>query len=126
MPIKGEDLAGPGGSEYHSRVRDPASGHRPRRRENRDREQKLLHGLFYVAHDCLIGDHVVLANGAALAGHITIEDHAIIGALSGVHQFCRVGTYAFISGLTGVSLDIPPYMLAAGTRPNSSDSIPWA
>ncbi len=70
----------------------------------------------HVAHDCLIGDHVVLANGAALAGHITIEDHAIIGALSGVHQFCRVGAYAFISGLTGVSLDIPPYMLAAGDR----------
>jgi UDP-N-acetylglucosamine acyltransferase len=70
----------------------------------------------HVAHDCLIGDHVVLANGAALAGHIVIEDHAIIGALSGVHQFCRVGTHAFISGLTGVSLDIPPFMLAAGDR----------
>ena len=70
----------------------------------------------HVAHDCLIGDHVVLANGAALAGHIVIEDHAIIGALSGIHQFCRVGTHAFISGLTGVSLDIPPYMLAAGDR----------
>jgi UDP-N-acetylglucosamine acyltransferase len=70
----------------------------------------------HVAHDCHIGNQVVMANGAALGGHILIEDHAIIGALSAVHQFCRVGTHAFISGLTGVSLDIPPYMLAAGNR----------
>ena len=70
----------------------------------------------HVAHDCQIGDHVTLANCAALAGHIVIEDHAFIGGLSAIHQFCRVGTHAYISGLTGVSLDIPPYMLAAGDR----------
>jgi len=70
----------------------------------------------HVAHDCTIGNQVILANGATLAGHIMIEDYATIGGLSAVHQFCRIGTYAFISGLTGVSLDIPPYMLAAGDR----------
>lgn len=70
----------------------------------------------HVAHDCNIGSQVVMANGAALGGHILIEDHAIIGALSAVHQFCRIGTHAFISGLTGVSLDIPPFMLASGSR----------
>jgi UDP-N-acetylglucosamine acyltransferase len=70
----------------------------------------------HVAHDCNIGNQVVLANGATLAGHIVIEDHAIIGGLSAIHQFCRVGTHAFISGLTGVTLDIPPYMLASGSR----------
>jgi len=70
----------------------------------------------HVAHDCNIGNQVILANGATLAGHITIEDYATIGGLSAVHQFCRIGTHAFISGLTGVSLDIPPYMLAAGDR----------
>jgi UDP-N-acetylglucosamine acyltransferase len=70
----------------------------------------------HVAHDCQLGNYVVMANGATLAGHITIEDHAVIGGLSAVHQFCRVGTHAFISGLTGVSLDIPPYMLASGGR----------
>ncbi|MEW6375449.1 MAG: acyl-ACP--UDP-N-acetylglucosamine O-acyltransferase [Thermodesulfobacteriota bacterium] len=70
----------------------------------------------HVAHDCNIGNQVVLANGATLAGHILIEDHAIIGGLSAIHQFCRVGTHAFISGLTGVTLDIPPYMLASGSR----------
>jgi UDP-N-acetylglucosamine acyltransferase len=70
----------------------------------------------HVAHDCQIGNQVVMANGATLAGHILIEDHAIIGGLSAVHQFCQIGTHAFLSGLTGVSLDIPPYMLASGSR----------
>jgi len=70
----------------------------------------------HVAHDCKIGNQVILANGATLAGHILIEDHAIIGGLSAVHQFCRIGTHAFVSGMTGVPLDIPPYMLASGNR----------
>lgn len=70
----------------------------------------------HVAHDCQIGHQVVMANGATLAGHIVIEDYAVIGGLAAVHQFCRVGAHAFISGLTGVVLDIPPYMLAAGAR----------
>jgi UDP-N-acetylglucosamine acyltransferase len=70
----------------------------------------------HVAHDCQIGNQVVLANGATLAGHILIEDYAIIGGLSAIHQFCRIGTHAFISGLTGVTLDIPPYMLSSGSR----------
>jgi UDP-N-acetylglucosamine acyltransferase len=70
----------------------------------------------HVAHDCKIGNQVVMANGATLAGHIQIEDHATIGGLSAVHQFCQIGTHAFLSGLTGVSLDIPPYTLASGSR----------
>jgi UDP-N-acetylglucosamine acyltransferase len=70
----------------------------------------------HVAHDCQIGNQVFLYNGAALAGHIMIEDNAIIGALSGIHQFCRIGAYAMISGITGVVQDVPPYMLAAGNR----------
>ena len=53
----------------------------------------------HVAHDCQIGNHVVLANGATLAGHILIEDYAIIGGLSAVHQFCQIGTHAFILSL---------------------------
>jgi UDP-N-acetylglucosamine acyltransferase len=70
----------------------------------------------HVAHDCQIGNQVVLVNGATLGGHIMIQDHAIISGLSAVHHFCRIGTHAFVSGLTGVSLDIPPYTLAAGNR----------
>jgi len=78
--------------------------------------QNFFMAYSHVAHDCQIGNQVILANGAALAGHIRIEDHAVIGGLSAVHQFCQIGTHAFISGLTAVTLDIPPYMLAAGNR----------
>jgi len=70
----------------------------------------------HVAHDCQIGNQVVMANGATLAGHILIEDFAIIGGLSAIHQFCRVGAYAIIGGITGVILDIPPYTKAQGDR----------
>ena len=70
----------------------------------------------HVGHDCAIGNQVILANSAALAGHIILEDHATIGGLSAVHQFCRVGTHAFVSGLTGIAQDLPPYMLASGNR----------
>jgi len=70
----------------------------------------------HVAHDCYVGNQVVLANGASLAGHIIVEDYAIIGGLVGVHQFCRIGTHAFIAGITGIVQDIPPYTLASGSR----------
>ncbi len=78
--------------------------------------QNFFMAYSHVAHDCQIGNQVVLANGATLGGHIIIEDHAVIGGLSAVHQFCRIGASAFVSGVTGVVLDIPPYMLAAGSR----------
>jgi UDP-N-acetylglucosamine acyltransferase len=70
----------------------------------------------HVAHDCHIGNQVVMANGATLGGHILIEDYAIIGGLAAVHQFCRIGTHAFIGGMSGVLQDIPPYILAQGDR----------
>jgi UDP-N-acetylglucosamine acyltransferase len=70
----------------------------------------------HVAHDCLIGNQVIMSNAATLAGHIEIEDGAIIGGLSAVHQFVRIGAYSFISGLSGVPQDIPPYILVAGGR----------
>jgi len=70
----------------------------------------------HVDHDCQIGNQDILANAATLAGHITIEDYAIIGGLAAIHQFCRIGTHAFISGMTGITLDVPPYMLASGSR----------
>jgi UDP-N-acetylglucosamine acyltransferase len=70
----------------------------------------------HIAHDCQVGNHVVMANVATLAGHILIEDHAIIGGLVAIHQFCRIGTHAIVSGLTGVSQDVPPYTMAAGER----------
>jgi UDP-N-acetylglucosamine acyltransferase len=79
-------------------------------------DQNFFMAYSHVAHDCQIGSQVTLANGATLAGHIRIEDYAVIGGLSAIHQFCQIGTHAFISGLAGVSQDIPPYMLVSGIR----------
>lgn len=70
----------------------------------------------HVAHDCQIGNEVIMSNAATLAGHIVIEDWAIIGGLVAIHQFIRVGAYAIIGGLSGVLLDIPPYTKAQGDR----------
>lgn len=68
----------------------------------------------HLAHDCHIGDGVILANGVQLAGHVTVEDKAIISGLTAVHQFARIGRYAFVGGMTRVSQDVPPYLKAVG------------
>ncbi|MBC8325774.1 MAG: acyl-ACP--UDP-N-acetylglucosamine O-acyltransferase [Verrucomicrobia subdivision 3 bacterium] len=68
----------------------------------------------HVAHDCQLGDHIVMSNVATLAGHVTVEDRAIIGGLAAVHQFCRIGTMSIIGGCSKVVQDIPPYMMADG------------
>ncbi len=70
----------------------------------------------HVAHDCVIGNHVIMASYSALGGHVVVEDHAVIGGLVGVHQYVRIGRYAFIGGHTGVSMDVPPFTLVAGSR----------
>jgi UDP-N-acetylglucosamine acyltransferase len=68
----------------------------------------------HVAHDCTIGNQVVMANAATLGGHVQVDDHAILGGLVAIHQFVRIGTYAFIGGKSGLRMDMPPYMLAFG------------
>ncbi len=68
----------------------------------------------HIAHDCIIGNDTILVNNASLAGHVIIEDHAILGGFSLVHQFCRVGAYAFTSMASGVTKDVPPYLRVAG------------
>ncbi len=68
----------------------------------------------HIAHDCQLGNHIVMSNVGTLAGHVTVEDHAIIGGLAAVHQFCRIGTMAIIGGCSKVVQDVPPYMLADG------------
>jgi UDP-N-acetylglucosamine acyltransferase len=70
----------------------------------------------HIAHDCRVGDHVIFANAATLAGHVTVEDGATIGAFSGVHQFCRVGQHAYIGGYSVLTQDAPPYVLTVGNR----------
>jgi UDP-N-acetylglucosamine acyltransferase len=74
----------------------------------------LLMAYAHVAHDCIIGDRVIIANSAALAGHITIEDRAVVGGLVGIHQFVRVGTLSIIGGCSRVTQDIPPYATCVG------------
>ena len=70
----------------------------------------------HVAHDCRIGNHVIMANNATLAGHVVVGDYAVIGGLSAVHQFVRVGAHAMIGGMTGVEHDVIPYGSVMGER----------
>ncbi len=77
-------------------------------------DNNFLMAYAHVAHDCQLGNHVIMANAATLGGHVLIEDHAIIGGLVAIHQFIRIGTYAFIGGKSGLRMDMPPYMLAFG------------
>ena len=70
----------------------------------------------HVAHDCVLGSHIIMANAATLAGHVIIEDHATIGAYSGVHQFCRVGTYGYVGGYSVITKDVLPYSKTVSDR----------
>lgn len=70
----------------------------------------------HVAHDCIIGEHVILVNDATLGGHVTINDYAIIGGLSAVHQFVRIGEHAMIGGMSGVEQDVIPFGSVTGNR----------
>jgi UDP-N-acetylglucosamine acyltransferase len=79
-------------------------------------DQNLLMAYVHVAHDCHLGKGIVMANVATLGGHVVLEDYSFIGGLSAVHQFVRVGAYAYIGGKTGIVQDIPPYVIASGER----------
>lgn len=79
-------------------------------------DQNLLMAYCHVAHDCHLGSRIIMANAANLAGHITIEDGAIIGGLSGLHQFVRIGALSMVGGMSGIPKDVPPYVWASGNR----------
>jgi len=79
-------------------------------------EENLLMAYTHVAHDCITGRRVVLSNNTTLGGHIIIGDCATIGGLVAIHQFVRIGDYAFVGGKSAVVKDIPPYMIASGDR----------
>lgn len=70
----------------------------------------------HVAHDCIVGNHIILANNATLAGHVVVDDYAILGGMSAVHQFTRVGSYVMASGGSMIAQDLPPYVIAQGDR----------
>ncbi len=77
----------------------------------------LLMACIHIAHDCTLGDHIIMANGASLAGHVTIGDHATVGAFCGIHQFCRVGAYCFLGSYSIVNQDVLPYSKTTAPRP---------
>lgn len=72
----------------------------------------------HVGHDCQVGSHTLFINGATLAGHVTVEDYATLGAFSPVQQFCRVGSHSYVGALTAVTQDVPPYSKVAMPRNN--------
>ncbi|MCM8768216.1 MAG: acyl-ACP--UDP-N-acetylglucosamine O-acyltransferase [Candidatus Omnitrophica bacterium] len=82
------------------------------------------HNLFmanvHIAHNCVIGNQVIIANFGALAGHVVVEDYAIIGGLTGVHQFCRIGAHSITGGCSKITKDILPFVMADG-----HPAVPW-
>ncbi|MEI8107547.1 MAG: acyl-ACP--UDP-N-acetylglucosamine O-acyltransferase [Verrucomicrobiota bacterium] len=76
------------------------------------------HGNFlaysHIAHDCIVGDHVIFSNNGTLAGHVEVGHHAIIGGLTAIHQFCRIGDFALTGGCSKIVQDVPPFMIADG------------
>jgi UDP-N-acetylglucosamine acyltransferase len=68
----------------------------------------------HVAHDCVVGDGVIFSNNGTIAGHVTVEDHAVIGGLTAIHQYCRVGRHAITGGCSKIVQDVPPFMIADG------------
>lgn len=76
----------------------------------------LFMAYVHIAHDCVIGNHTIFANNASLAGHVTIDDYAILSAFAGVFQTCRVGKYSFITMGTHIDKDLPPFVKVAGVE----------
>lgn len=75
----------------------------------------LIMAYCHIAHNCILGNRVIMVNNASLAGHVEIEDCAIIGGLSAVHQFSRIGAYAMVGGMSRITQDVPPYTIGAGS-----------
>ncbi len=77
----------------------------------------LLMAYVHIAHNCHLGSHIIMANGASLAGHVEIQDYATVGAFCGIHQFCRIGAYSFLGSYSVVNQDILPYSKTSAPRP---------
>ena len=68
----------------------------------------------HIAHDCRLGNHIIMSNVGTLAGHVTVGDYAVVGGLAAIHQFCRIGTMSMIGGCSKIVQDVPPYMIVDG------------
>ncbi len=100
-------------------IREFATVHRATTKADRKTEigdKNFLMAYIHVAHDCKLGNNIIMANNAAFGGHVVVEDFAVLGALIGIHQFVRVGAYSMIGGQSAVTLDVPPYVNATGNR----------
>ena len=76
----------------------------------------------HIAHDCVVGDGVIFSNNGTLAGHVIVEDHVILGGLTAVHQFCRIGSHAITGGCSKIVQDVSPYMVVDG-NPATTRSV---
>lgn len=100
-------------------IREFSTIHRATTKENRITSignRNFLMAYIHVAHDCRLGNNIIMANNAAFGGHVIVEDYAVLGAIVGIHQFVRVGAYSMIGGQSAVVLDVPPYVNATGNR----------
>lgn len=77
-------------------------------------DRNLLMAYTHVAHNCKLGNNIIMSNAVNLAGHIHVEDYAIIGGMTGIHQFTRIGAHCIIGGASAVSKDVPPFVMASG------------
>ncbi|MDT8407493.1 MAG: acyl-ACP--UDP-N-acetylglucosamine O-acyltransferase [Methylococcales bacterium] len=112
----------------HNRIREFVTIHRGTVQDQaltRIGSHNLLMAYVHVAHDCLIGDHVIMANGASLAGHVHLDDHAILGGFTLVHQFTQIGQYSFSAMGSAITQDIPPFVMVGGrpTQPHGINSV---
>ncbi len=89
------------------------------RQETRIGNDNLLMAYTHIAHDCIIGNHIIIANSSNIAGHVVIDDWAILGGFSGVHQFCHIGAHAFLGIRSHITQDILPFVLFAEGAPRS-------
>lgn len=76
----------------------------------------ILMAYSHVAHDCRLDNHIIMVNNATLGGHVEVGDRVTLGGMVAVHQFSRIGEYSFVGGMSGISLDVPPYIIVAGIR----------
>jgi UDP-N-acetylglucosamine acyltransferase len=118
VSYQGEDTAVVIGDR--NRIREQVTIHRGTaqgRGETRLGSDNFIMVGTHIAHDCVVGDRVIMANLATLAGHVSVEDDAVFGGFTGVHQYCRVGRVVMIAAMTKIVQDVPPYSLVGGEPP---------